>query len=259
MEAFFRKLGDMVYINLVYEDRYKFLVDGFLMTLQLTVLTFLLGTVLGALFCWPRFSGNRRLSRLVEQLKTLFVRLPTLVILIIFAYMIFRNSGVNTVILAVMALGIKAGAYISDIMYSAVSGVDKGEVEAARTLGLSRFATFRLVIFPQAVATSLPVYKNQLIITLQETSLVGFLAINDLTRSSQVISSRTMNPFLSITVTALTYLIIGALSGMLFNRAAREQHLGPKDLEAARASAHLESGAGPESGNGTKGQGGQRA
>jgi His/Glu/Gln/Arg/opine family amino acid ABC transporter permease subunit len=231
MDAIFKKISDTVFINLVYEDRYKFLVDGFLMNLRLTVLTFLLGTAIGALFCWLRFSGRRHLSRAVEQIKTLFTRLPTLVLLIIFAYMIFKNTKVDTVILAILALGIKAGSYISDIMYSAVSAVDKGEVEAARTLGMSRFSTFRMIILPQAIANSLSVYKNQLIITLQETSLVGFLAINDLTRSSQVISSRTMNPFLSVTVTALSYLLIGGLSGLLFNRAARVRHLGAADIK----------------------------
>lgn len=237
MEAFIQSLKDMVYINLIYENRYLFLVEGFAMTILLAVTTFALGTLLGAGFCRLRFSRRSGLAKAAETLKTLFVRLPTLVLLIIFAYMIFRNSGISTVILAIAAMGIKSGAYIGDIMYSAVSTVDPGEIEAARTLGMSRMRSFRLVTLPQAVASALPVYKNQLIITLQETSLVGFLAINDLTRSSQVISSRTFNPFLSITVTAITYLVIGALAGVLFDAASKRHHLGPEVLAASGGAA----------------------
>ena len=93
--------------------------------------------------------------------------------------MLFSNSSLDTVTPGHHStLPLKTGAYISDIMYSAVETVDKGEIEAARTLGMSSFMAFRLVkVLPQAIKNALPVYKNQLIITMQETSLVGFLAI----------------------------------------------------------------------------------
>jgi ABC-type amino acid transport system permease subunit len=164
-------------------------------------------------------------------LKTLFIRLPTLVLLIIFTYMLFSDSSLDTVTLAIMAFALKTGSYISDIMYSAIETVDKGEIEAARTLGMSSFMAFRLVVLPQAIKNALPVYKNQLIITMQETSLVGFLAINDLTRASQVITSRTMDPYLSIIITAVAYLVIGAVSGLLFKLVEREKHLRLADFK----------------------------
>jgi His/Glu/Gln/Arg/opine family amino acid ABC transporter permease subunit len=221
---------DSIFINLIYEDRYLFLLKGFGMTLYLTVMTFLLGTLIGAFFCKLRFSQNIRIVKAVVWLKTLFVRLPTLVLLIIFTYLLFADTNIDTVTLAIMAFAIKTGAYVCDIMYSAIESVDKGEIEAARTLGMSQFMAFRLVVLPQAVQNALPVYKNQLIITLQETSLVGFLAINDLTRASQVITSRTMDPYLSIIITAVAYLIIGAVSGLLFKLLEREKHLRRADF-----------------------------
>lgn len=230
MADLIQSIRDSVYLNLVYEDRYLFLIKGFGMTLYLTIMTFLLGTVIGALFCKLRFSKNIVIAKTVIWLKTLFVRLPTLVLLIIFTYLLFADTNIDTVTLAIFAFAIKTGSYISDILYSAIETVDKGEIEAGRTLGMSQFTVFRLVVLPQAIKNALPVYKNQLIITMQETSLVGFLAINDLTRASQVITSRTMDPYLSIIITAVAYLLIGAFSGFLFKLVEREKHLHSTDF-----------------------------
>jgi His/Glu/Gln/Arg/opine family amino acid ABC transporter permease subunit len=232
MSKFLASAQKTIYLNFVYEDRYKFLIEGFLMTLGLTLATFILGTILGALVCRLMFSKKKGIAKATEQVKTLFIRLPSLVLLIIFAYAIFGNTSLSTVVICIIALSIKAAAYISDIMYSAVTTVDKGEIEAARTLGMSRFKAFRLVTLPQAVTSALPVYKNQLVITMQETSLVGFLAVMDLTRASSVISSRTMNPFLSVGITAITYVVIGWAANLAFNSFGKARHLGPADLAA---------------------------
>jgi His/Glu/Gln/Arg/opine family amino acid ABC transporter permease subunit len=225
MAEFWQTIQDSIYLNLVYEDRYLFIIKGFGMTLYLTAMTFILGTLIGALFCKLRLSKNKMMVKLTVLFKDLFIRLPTLVLLIVFTYMLFAGTSIDTVVLAILAFALKAGAYISDIMYSAITTVNKGEVEAGRTLGMSPFKVFRLVVLPQAIKNALPVYKNQLIITMQETSLVGFLAINDLTRASSVITSRTMDPYISIIITVIAYLLIGAGSGLLFKLVERDKHL----------------------------------
>lgn len=223
-------IRDSIYLNLIYEDRYLFVIDGFGMTLYLTAMTFILGTIIGALFCWLRRSSVTGVSPTVIWIKNLFIRLPTLVLLIMFAYMLFANSNIDTVILAILAFALKTGAYVSDIMNTALETVDKGEIEAGRTLGMSRFMVFKLVVLPQAIKSSLPVYKNQLIITMQETSLVGFLAINDLTRASSIISARTLDPYISIIITAVAYLLIGAAANLLFMLGDRDKHMSPDDF-----------------------------
>ena len=230
MQEFIQSIKDSVFINLIYEDRYQFLLDGFAMTIYLTAMSFILGTLIGALFCKLRLSKNTRVVKAMEWLKTLLVRLPTLVLLILFVYVIFSDLNISIVTLAIFTFSIKAGAYISDIMYSAITSVNQGEVEAARTLGMSEFTAFRLVVLPQAVKQALPVYRNQLIITMQETSLAGFLAIADLTRASNIITSRTMDPYISIIVISVAYLIIGGISGLLFNAADKERHLKSADF-----------------------------
>lgn len=165
------------------------------------------------------------MARGILLVKDLFIRLPTLVLLIVFAYLIFANTSLDTVTLAIFAFAIKTGSYISDIMHGAIETLSKGEIEAGRTQGMSRFTVFRSVVLPQAIQSALPVYKNQLIISMQETSLVGFFAINDLTRASQVITSRTMDPYLSIIITAVAYLLIGACANYLFKFAERQRHI----------------------------------
>jgi hypothetical protein len=106
-----------LYLNFVYEDRYKFLVEGFLMTLGLTLATFILGTLLGALLCRLMFARNRRVAALTEKIKTLFIRLPSLVLLIIFAYVIFGKTSLSSVVICIIALGIKTGSYLlSDLV-----------------------------------------------------------------------------------------------------------------------------------------------
>jgi His/Glu/Gln/Arg/opine family amino acid ABC transporter permease subunit len=225
MDGLIEAIKNSVYLNLIYEDRYLFIIKGFGMTLYLTVMTFILGTLIGAALCRLRLTNNRVMVKIVVLLKDLFIRLPTLVLLIIFAYWLFSGTGLDTVTLAIFAFSLKAGSYVSDIMYSAIVTVNKGEIEAGRTLGMSPFTVFRLVTLPQAVKNALPVYKNQLIITMQETSLVGFLAINDLTRASQIITSRTMDPYISIIITVIAYLVIGGVSGLAFKFLEKEKHL----------------------------------
>ena len=225
MNEFFEAVKDSIYINLIYEDRYLFLIEGFGLTVFMTVATFLLGTLIGAVFCRARVSRRSWIRKMVEMIGTLFVRLPTLVLLLIFVYLIFSNIEAETVLLAIVAFAMKTGAYIADILYAAYKAVNPGEIEAGRTLGMSRLKVFRFVILPQIINYALPTYRNQLIITLQETSLVGFFAINDLTRASQVITSRTMDPYIAIIITCVVYLLIGAVSNYLFKLFDRKKHL----------------------------------
>lgn len=225
MDAVWQAMQNSIYINIIYEDRYMLLLKGFGLTLYMTFATFLLGTVLGAIFCKIRLSKSRAGAKAVELICNLFIRLPSLVLLLIFVYLLFSNTDINTVILAIFAFSMKTGSYITVIMYSAVKAVNPGEMEAGLTLGMSKWKVFRFITLPQAIQYALPTYKNQLIITLQETSLVGFLAINDLTRASQVITSRTMDPFISIIITAVAYLLIGTFSNLIFKLFERSKHL----------------------------------
>lgn len=224
-------LFERFYITFIYQNRYQFFLDGFSMTLLLTLSTFVLGTLLGALFCFVRFSKSKVIRKVVDILVGFFVELPTLVWLLICAYVIFVNTNLSVVIIVILGLTLKAASYMCDIFYTAVNAVNDGEAEAARTLGMTKYQAFLKVTLPQAVKNALPIYKNQFIITMQETSIVGYLAIQDLTRASSIVTSRTLDALFGVIVVALIYILIGYVFTSLLNLLGHEKHLTEKDIE----------------------------
>lgn len=226
MDAFLEDFFSLLYVTFIYEDRWKFFLNGFGMTLLLTLSSFILGSLFGALLCALKLSRRRWIQKIANGLVSLLVQLPTLVLLMIFVYIIFGSVPLSVVVIVIMGLTLKAGAYLADIFYSAVTSVDKGEIEAAHTLGMSKFQTFRYITLPQAISSALPIYKNQFIITLQETAIVGYLAIVDLTRASDIVSARTLNAMFGLLVISVLYLLIGWAGNSLLSLLGHQKHLG---------------------------------
>lgn len=226
MDAFLEDFFSLLYVTFIYEDRWKFFLEGFGMTLLLTLSSFILGSLFGALLCALKLSRRRWIQKIANGLVSLLVQLPTLVLLMIFVYIIFGSVPLSVVVIVIMGLTLKAGSYLADIFYSAVTSVDKGEIEAAHTLGMSKFQTFRYITLPQAISSALPIYKNQFIITLQETAIVGYLAIVDLTRASDIVSARTLNAMFGLLVISVLYLLIGWAGNSLLSLLGHQKHLG---------------------------------
>lgn len=226
MDAFLEDFFSLLYVTFIYEDRWKFFLNGFGMTLLLTLSAFILGSLFGALLCALKLSRRRWIQKISSVFVSLLVQLPTLVLLMIFVYIIFGSVPLSVVVIVIMGLTLKAGAYLADIFYSAVTSVEKGEIEAAHTLGMSKFQTFRYITLPQAISSALPIYKNQFIITLQETAIVGYLAIVDLTRASDIVSARTLNAMFGLLVISVLYLLIGWAGNSLLSLLGHQKHLG---------------------------------
>ena len=226
MAEFFEELYKQIYVTFIYESRWRFFVDGFWMTLLLTFASFILGTLIGILCCRLKMSGVRWVRGVTKVFTSLLIQIPTLVLLMLFVYIIFGSISLPVVISVIIGLTLKTGCYMADIFGTAVETVAPGEVEAARTLGMTRFQSFRYIILPQTVKTALPVYKNQFVSCLQETSVVGYLAIMDLTRASDIVSARTFDALFALLAVTLIYLIIGWGVGALINLAERKKHLG---------------------------------
>lgn len=218
-----------LYLSFVYEDRWKFFLDGLWMTLLLTAVSFVLGSLVGALFCALKLSRHSWVRKVTNAFISFLVQLPTLVLLMLFVYIIFGESPLSVTVIVLFGLILKAGAYISDIFWTAVTAVNPGEVEAAHTLGMTKLQVFRYITLPQAITTALPVYKNQFIITMQETSIVGYLAIMDLTRASDVVTSRTYDAIFGLVVVSVLYLFIGYLGNLLLGLLDHRKHLGGED------------------------------
>lgn len=214
-----------IYINLIYEDRYELILSGLKATLILTIVSFVAGTLLGMAFCAGKGSRNRVVRTVYRLFTQLMVKLPPLVLLMIFAYLIFVNSSLTPVAIAVVTFTLKCASHLAEMFRTAVDSVSPGEVEAARTLGYSRRQVFFRVVFPQALHQVMPLYKTQFVLTMQDTSVVSLLAIEDMSRAVTVISSRTMDPVVALVITSIVYLLLGFIANRMLSLADRSKHL----------------------------------
>lgn len=214
-----------IYINLIYEDRYELILSGLKATLILTIVSFVAGTLLGMAFCAGKGSRNRVVRTVCRLFTQLMVKLPPLVLLMIFAYLIFVNSSLTPVAIAVVTFTLKCASHLAEMFCTAVDSVSPGEVEAARTLGYSRRQVFFRVVFPQALHQVMPLYKTQFVLTMQDTSVVSLLAIEDMSRAVTVISSRTMDPVVALVITSIVYLLLGFIANRMLSLADRSKHL----------------------------------
>ena len=209
-------LWDKIYITFIMQDRYLFFVDGLKTSLLLIFASFLLGTLAGIALCAAIRSKRAWIRITAKCIAGFFVELPTLVLLMILVYIIFGSSALPILWIVTVGLTLKAGSYLCAIFDSAMSTVAEGEIEAARTLGMSRWQAFRYVSLPQTVISALPLYKNQFVASMQETSVVGYLAVMELTRAASVVSTRTLDALFGLITVAILYFLIGAAVKLLF-------------------------------------------
>ena len=208
---FFERIGQSFHKNFIREDRWKLILQGLGVTCLITVLSVALGSVLALGICLFRRTG----SRLANIISDVYVRLlqgtPTVVLLMILYYVVFGKVGLDAVWVAVIGFTLNFGAYGSEIMRSAIEGVPEGQREAALALGYSDKQAFRDFIFPQAAVRFLPVLRGEMINLLKSTSVVGYIAIQDLTKMSDIIRSRTYEAFFPLITTALIYFALAWL------------------------------------------------
>ena len=192
-------------------DRYMWLVEGFGNTLLITIGALLIGVVIGALIAVAKYfsDGNKKLRFInwICDLYTTVIRgIPVTVLLLVFFYIILVSA--DGVIVAIIAFGINSGAYMAELIRSGLLAVDKGQMEAARSLGMSKGQAMRKIIFPQAIKNILPAIGNECIALLKETSVAGYVAITDLTRAATNIRNKTFDAVNPIIMLALVYLAL---------------------------------------------------
>lgn len=199
-------------------NRYQYLLKGLGNTLTITFFAILLSLLLGTLIAIVRTThdrnGNHRVLNLMCQLYLTLMRgTPTMVQLLIIYYVVFASANVDKIVVAIIAFGLNSAAYISEVIRSGIMSVDKGQMEAGRSLGLSYGQTMRLVVLPQAFKNVLPALGNELITLLKETSISGYIGLVDLTKGSDIIRSVTYDAMMPLGVVALIYLgLVLALS-----------------------------------------------
>jgi polar amino acid transport system substrate-binding protein len=133
---------------------------------------------------------------------------PVLVLLMLIFYVVFASVDINPVLAATVAFGMNFGAYVSEIFRTGIEGVDRGQTEAGIAMGFTKVETFLHVVLPQTVRRILPVYKGEFISLVKMTSIVGYIAVQDLTKASDIIRSRTFDAFFPLIMVAILYVAI---------------------------------------------------
>jgi len=136
---------------------------------------------------------------------------PVLVLLMLVFYVVFASVNINPVVVAVIAFGMNFAAYVAEIFRTGIEGVDKGQTEAGLAMGFTRVRTFQYIVLPQTVRRILPVYKGEFISLVKMTSIVGYIAVQDLTKASDIIRSRTFDAFFPLIMVAILYFAISWL------------------------------------------------
>ena len=206
-----KSLSDLLYDIFIRGGAYITILKGIGVTLQITILSVLFGTIVAFGICRLRLSKNRCVSALAAFYIAVLRGSPVLLVLMVFSYVIFAKSPLSAPMIAVFAYSVNFSAYVAQIMRTAYLATDKMQNEAARTLGFSKFQAFYYITLPQAVDIALPVYQSAIVTLLQWTSVVGYVTITDLTKVINNITMRTMQPVILLITGIILYLAIAYL------------------------------------------------
>ncbi len=227
MNSWFEKLHE----TFIVDGNYKLLLEGFGNTILITLFALLIGVVIGAVIAITKYyaDGNKKLrfaSWLCDIYTTVIRGIPVTVLLMIF-YFIIIVSDTEGITTAIIAFGINSGAYMAELIRSGINAVDKGQMEAARSLGLSKGQAMAKIIFPQAIKNILPAIGNECIALLKETSVAGYVTVVDLTRAANLIRTNTNDAVNPLILLALVYLTVVVVLTQLL--AVLERRLGKSD------------------------------
>ena len=207
MQAWLDKLNETFIVTNGYQKLLEGLKNTFIITLGALCIGVVIGTVIAVI---KYFSDDVRALRPLAWVCDLYITVirgvPVVVLLMIFYYIILVSA--NGVAVAIMTFGINSGAYMAELIRSGINAVDSGQMEAGRSLGMSKLQAMRVVVFPQAIRYILPAIGNELIALFKETAVAGYVAVVDLTRAGNLIRNNTYDAFNPLMVVALTYLII---------------------------------------------------
>ena len=222
-------------LNFLEKNRWKYLWRGLGNTLKITLCAVLIGIAIGCVVAMVRSTydknaesmrsriGKRTLGffdKICRLYLTVIRGTPVVIQLMILFYVIFKSSR-NGVLIAIIGFGINSGAYVAEIIRGGIMAIDNGQFEAGRSLGLNYIQTMMYIVVPQALKNVLPALANEFIVLLKETSVAGYVAVQDLTKGGDIIRGQTFSPFLPLIAVALVYLIMVVFFSHLVTRLER--------------------------------------
>lgn len=205
--------SEKFYLNFIKDDRWKYLTTGLQNTIVIAFCAVLIGVAIGFFIALVRTThdktGKMKILNFIAKLYLTIIRgTPALIQLLIIYYVVFASIDINKILVASVAFGLNSAAYVAEIFRSGIMSIDRGQMEAGRSLGLNYNTTMWLIIMPQAIKNILPALGNEFIVLLKETSISGYIAIQDLTKGGDIIRSRTYEALLPLVAVALIYLVM---------------------------------------------------
>lgn len=230
-------MGFIEKFNFVFmeKDRWKYLLDGLGVTLKVTFFAVLLGIAIGVLIAIIRstYEKNSKSMRmgfgkavlgvfnLISKVYLTVIRGTPVVVQLMIMYYVILAASRNKILVAILAFGINSGAYVAEIFRSGIMSIDEGQFEAGRSLGFNFVQTMRYIIIPQAFKNVLPALANEFIVLLKETSVAGYVALQDLTKGGDIIRSQTYQAYMPLFGVALIYLVMVMFFTWLVGRLER--------------------------------------
>lgn len=203
------------YNAIVPEERYLAYLSGLRVTLIISVFAVMLGVVIGIVVAVVKVSAaasKNKLLKVLEKLCNLYITIirgtPLMIQLLIIYNLVFTSRNTNPILVGTVCFGINSGAYVAEIVRAGINAVDRGQMEAGRSLGFNGLQTMWYVIMPQAIKNILPALGNEFIVLIKETSVASVIAVSDLTKMAQYIGSRTWDLIPPLIIVAAIYLII---------------------------------------------------
>ncbi len=248
-------LTESFYNNLIVEDRYRMILDGLQVTLLITFCAAIFGTLLGGVVCWMRMSRRGWLQQTAKVYIDLMRGTPVLVLLMLMYYVVMAPVNATGIVVAIVTFAMNMAAYVSEMLRTSIEGIDRGQTEAGLALGFTPRQTFFKIVLPQVVRAVMPVYQGEVISLLKGTSIVGYIAVSDMTRASDLIRSRTFDAFFPLIVTAIIYFVVAWFVGQLLQSLVRRQRAKAVAAAVALTLAGL-AGFVPDGGDGASGANG---
>ncbi|MBO6088874.1 MAG: amino acid ABC transporter permease [Lachnospiraceae bacterium] len=212
--------------NFIDANRWKYILNGLGVTLRVTLFAVLIGIAIGFIVAIIRSTyektGKLKILNFFANIYLTVIRgTPVVVQLLIIYFVIFGSVRIDKVLVAVIAFGINSGAYVAEIVRGGIMSIDPGQMEAGRSLGFNYIQTMWHIIIPQAFKNVLPALGNEFIVLLKETSVAGYIALEDLTKGGDIIRSQTYSPFMPLLTVAAIYLAIVMLLSFLLKQLER--------------------------------------
>lgn len=206
--GFWDKICDEFVRCFIREDRYMLLITGIGVTIKVTILALIIGLILGFLIALCNLS-NKKLFKLIGGIYTDVIRgTPSVTQLMIIYFVVFASIHWEKWIIAAIAFGINSGAYVSEIIRAGILSIERGQMEAGRSLGLTASQTMKLIILPQALKNVFPALCNEFIVLIKETAIVGYVGLMDIQKAGDFIKSATFLAFMPLIGTAIIYYIL---------------------------------------------------